>query len=355
MTSVARAALKIALRHPVHTDLLAPETIMPPNPKFMLSIDPKQPPAGLAGAVVAVGNFDGVHRGHRAVIARAQALARQLARPCAILTFEPHPVDFFGAGGGVFRLTSRDAKAHRMAELGLDGMFVLTFDKALASLDAEEFLREILVRRLGVAAVVVGYDFHFGAGRTGTPAFLREAAPKLGVVVEIVEKVVADEEGSLEAVSSTATREALERGDVRGAAALLGHLWSLTGKVIHGAKLGRQLGFPTANLAVEDSCRLRHAIYAVEVDLDGRRLKAVASFGRRPTVDNEGPPLLEVYLFDFSEDLYGRDIEVFFVDFLRPEKKFESLDALTAQIHQDEAQARQILDAPQFPRSARSG
>ncbi len=231
-----------------------------------------------------------------------------------------------------------------MAELGLDGMFVLTFDKDLASLDAETFLRDVLLRRLGAGAVVVGYDFHFGAGRTGTPAFLREAGPKLGIEVEIVEKVVADEQGSLEAVSSTATREALERGDVRGAAALLGHPWSLTGMVIHGAKLGRQLGFPTANLAVDASCRLQHAIYAVEIDLDGRRLKGVASFGRRPTVD-DGPPLLEVYLFDFSDDIYGRAIEVFFVDFLRPEEKFESLDALIAQIRQDEAQARRILNA----------
>ena len=304
---------------------------MPSNPDFLLSTDPEEPPERLAGAVVAIGNFDGVHRGHRAVIARAKALARRLARPCAILTFEPHPVDFFGRGDAVFRLTSRDAKAHRIAELGLDGMFVLTFDKALANLDAGEFLREILVRRLGVAAVVVGYDFHFGARRTGTPEFLREAR-KLGIAVEIVEKVVADEEGSLEAVSSTATREALERGDVRGAAVLLGHLWSLTGTVIHGAKLGRQLGFPTANLAVENSCRLRHAIYAVEVDLDGRRLKGVASSSRRPTVANEGPTLLEVSVSDFSEDLYGRDIEVFFIDFLRPETKFESLDALIAQI-----------------------
>ena len=323
--------------------MIALESVMPPNSKFLLSIDPQTPPPGLTGAVVAIGNFDGVHRGHRVVIARAMALARRLGRPCAVLTFEPHPGDFFGRGAGIFRLTSRDAKAHRMAELGLDGMFVLTFDMPLARLDAERFLRDVLIRRLGAGAVVVGYDFHFGAGRSGTPAFLREAAPKFGIQVEFVEKVFADEEGSLEAVSSTATREALERGDVRGAAALLGHAWSLTGKVIHGAKLGRQLGFPTANLAVEASCRLRHAIYAVEVNLDGRRLKGVASFGRRPTVD-DGPPLLEIYLFDFTEDIYGRDIEVFFIDFLRPEKKFESLDALTAQIRADEAQARRILN-----------
>lgn len=317
---------------------------MPPHKPFILSVDPHQPPQDLAGAVVAIGNFDGVHRGHRAVIGRALALARRLGRPCAVLTFEPHPADFFCRGPKIFRLTSRDAKAHRVAELGLDGMFVLTFDAALAGLDAEAFLRDVLGRRLSAGAVVVGYDFHFGARRSGTPDFLKKEAPKLGIMVEIVEKVVADEAGSLDAVSSTATREALERGDVRGAAALLGHNWSLTGPVIHGAKLGRELGFPTANLAVDPSCRLRHAIYAVEVALDGRRLKGVASFGRRPTVDN-GPPLLEVYIFDFSENLYGRDIEVFFVDFLRPEQKFDSLEALMAQIRRDEAEARRILGA----------
>jgi riboflavin kinase/FMN adenylyltransferase len=311
--------------------------------RFILSIDPARPPEGLEGAVVAIGNFDGAHRGHRAVIARANALARRLGRPCAVLTFEPHPADHFRPGEKIFRLTSRDAKAHRLRELGLDGMIVLTFDAGLARLDAQSFIDEILVQRLRVGAVVVGYDFHFGAARSGTPAFLRDAGPKAGLVVEIVEKVTADEAGSLDAVSSTAIRQALERGDVAGAALLLGHPWSLTGPVIHGAKLGRQLGFPTANLAVEASCRLKHAIYAVEIALDGERLKGVASFGRRPTVDSNGAVLLEVYIFDFSADIYGRDIEVFFIDFLRPEEKFESLDALVAQIRRDESAARERL------------
>ena len=315
-----------------------------PQSRFILSVDPARPPQGLEGAVVAIGNFDGVHRGHRAVIARAKALAQKLGRPCAVLTFEPHPADYFGGGAHIFRLTTRDAKAHRLAELGLDGMIVLGFDSALATLGADEFLNEILVRRLGAGAVVVGYDFHFGARRSGTPAYLLEAGPKLGLIVEIVEKVVADEEGSLNAVSSTATREALMLGDVRGAAALLGHPWSLTGPVIHGAKLGRQLGFPTANLAVDPACRLRHAIYAVEVAVDGQRLKGVASFGRRPTVD-DGPPLLEVYIFDFAADIYGKEIEVFFIDFLRPELKFDSLEELVAQIGRDEIAAREKLGA----------
>jgi riboflavin kinase/FMN adenylyltransferase len=309
---------------------------------FILAIDPAGPPGGLVGAVLAIGNFDGVHRGHKAVILRAQELAKKLGRPCAVLTFEPHPVEFFARGDKVFRLSSRDAKAHRLAELGLDGMIVLSFDAALARLDADAFLSEILVRRLGAAAVVVGYDFHFGARRSGTPAFLRDSGPGHGLVVEIVEKVSADAEGSLDAVSSTATRAALERGDVAAAAALLGHPWSLTGTVIHGAKLGRQLGYPTANLAGDPACRLMHAIYAVEVAWDGQRRKGVASYGRRPTVDN-GPPLLEVYVFDFSGDIYGKEIEVFFIDFLRPEEKFDSLDALLVQIRLDERAARKVL------------
>jgi riboflavin kinase/FMN adenylyltransferase len=315
---------------------------MAPQKPFILAIDPESPPESLGGAVLAIGNFDGVHRGHRAVISRAQKLAKKLGRPCAVLTFEPHPMDFFARGEKIFRLSSRDAKAHRLAELGVDGMIVLSFDDGLARLDADAFLSEILVGRLGAGAVVVGYDFHFGAKRSGTPSFLRESGPGHGLVVKIVEKVAADAEGSLDAVSSTATRAALERGDVVAAAALLGHPWSLTGTVIHGAKLGRQLGYPTANLAVDPACGLKHAIYAVEVAWDGERRKGVASFGRRPTVDN-GRPLLEVYVFDFSGDIYRKEIEVFFIGFLRPEQKFDSLDALLAQIRRDELAAKQIL------------
>ncbi|MCW2314615.1 riboflavin kinase/FMN adenylyltransferase [Rhodoblastus acidophilus] len=312
---------------------------------FVLSVDPEAPPPGIAGAVVAIGNFDGVHRGHRAVIFRAKQLAKKLGRPCAVLTFEPHPADFFAGAPTIFRLTSRDAKAHRLRELGLDGMVVMSFDAQLAGLEAEDFLQDILLRRLGAAGVVVGYDFHFGAKRSGTPDFLRRRGAELGLTVEIVEKVTADEQGSIEAVSSTATREALASGDVAAAAALLGHPWSVTGEVIHGAKLGRTLGYPTANLALDRNCALRHAIYAVEVELDGARLKGVASFGRRPTVEDNGPPLLEIHIFDFNGDLYGREIEVFFIAFLRAEEQFSSLDALQEQIRRDEAEARRILAA----------
>jgi riboflavin kinase/FMN adenylyltransferase len=311
---------------------------------FVVVTDPASPPEGLAGAVVAIGNFDGIHRGHVAVIRRAEALARELECPCAVLTFEPHPTDFFRGPGTIFRLTPRDAKAQALERLGIDGMIVVTFNTALAGLGAEEFVSEILVRRLRVRAVVAGYDFHFGAGRMGTPAFLRQEGERLGFRVEIVSRVPAGAEDKDEAASSTATRAALEEGDVARAAVWLGHPFVILGEVVAGNKLGRTLGFPTANIVPDPSCRLRHGIYAVRVEVEGRSFDAVASFGRRPTIDN-GPALLEVFLFDFSGDLYGKKIEVAFVAWIRAEEKFASLAALTTQIAEDCERAKTILSA----------
>lgn len=313
-----------------------------PSHPFVVVTDPASPPEGLGGAVVAVGNFDGIHRGHAAVIRRAEALAHALGRPCAVLTFEPHPSDYFRGAGTIFRLTPRDTKAKALERLGIDGMIIATFDAALAGLGAEDFVAEILVRRLRVRAVVVGYDFHFGAGRTGTPDFLRHEGAKHGFQVEIVARVPAGAEDTDTAASSTATRAALEVGDVERAALCLGHPYVVMGEVVAGNKLGRTLGFPTANLVPDPSCRLRHGIYAVRVEVEGRTFDAVASFGRRPTLDN-GPALLEVFLLDFSGDLYGKVIEVSFVAWIRAEEKFPSLDALTAQICKDCEQAKAIL------------
>lgn len=311
---------------------------------FVLALDPAAPPPGLENCVVAIGNFDGVHRGHKAVIARAMGLARQLARPCAVLTFEPHPSDFFAREQVIFRLTPSAAKARMLERLGLDGMVVLSFDAGLAGLGAEAFVAEILVRRLGVSAAVAGYDFHFGKNRDGTPAFLLAAGARQGFAVDIVPKIMADANGSLDAVSSTATRAALETGNVALARELLGHEYFVTGTVIKGRQLGRTLGFPTANIALDASCRLAHGIYAVRARVDGVARGGVASFGRRPTFDN-GPPLLEVFLFDFAGDLYGTDIEVSFAGFIRGEAKFDSADALVAQMRGDEAQAQVMLAA----------
>lgn len=309
---------------------------------FTVVRDPVSPPAGLDGAVAAIGNFDGLHRGHRGVVARAQALAKKLGKPCVLLTFEPHPADVFAGKPVIFRLTPPGAKAAQASRLGLDGMIVLTFNRELAARPAEAFAREILVERLGLSAVVAGYDFRFGAGRKGDAAFLTAAGERLGFAVEIVDRITQDEEGSLDAVSSTATREALEKGDVALARRLLGHPYFVRGVVRHGDKRGRLLGFPTANIALDPSNRLRHGIYAVTLEADGVARAGAANFGRRPTFDN-GPPLLEVFVFDFSGDLYGREVEVAFFGFIRGEEKFESVDALIARMEDDCAMARDIL------------
>jgi riboflavin kinase / FMN adenylyltransferase len=301
--------------------------------------DPACLPAHLNGAVVAIGNFDGVHRGHAAVISRAKVLAQKQGKPCLVLTFEPHPADYFSATPHVFRLTPEAAKARALAALGLDAMVVLTFNDALSGLSAQDFVTDILVKKLAISGAVVGYDFHFGKARGGSPEFLREAGARHGFDVEIVEKITADSAGSIEAVSSTATRMALERGDVKGAAHLLGHPFFALGTVIKGEQIGRTLGIPTANIKMDPSSRLRHGIYAVHVCVEGSTYKGVASYGRRPTFDN-GQPLLESYLFDFSGDLYGKEIEVEFMDWLRPELKFESIEDLKVQMQDDVRLAR---------------
>ncbi len=300
-------------------------------------------PDALRGAVVAIGNFDGVHRGHAAVIGQAVGLARRLGRRCVACTFEPHPADYFAGPGTVFRLTPEAAKADLLGRLGVDGMVVLPFDARMAALGAEDFVREILVERLAVAAAVVGYDFHFGARRSGSPAFLAEAGRRHGFAVEVIGKVSADARGALATVSSTAVRTLLEEGDVKAAAALLGHDHVAVGEVLHGQKLGRTLGYPTANLRLDPSCRLRHGIYAVTVRGAGLDGAGVASFGRRPTVDN-GAPLLETYVFDFSGDLYGRALEIGFVDWIRAEAKFDGIDDLVRAMRVDEARARVALE-----------
>ena len=311
---------------------------------FLLAADPQTPPAGLAHAVLAIGNFDGIHRGHKAVIQRARTVATERGVPCAILTFEPHPSDYFRGAGTIFRLTPREAKAKLAARLGLDGMIVLTFDAAMADLLAEDFVKTILVDRLGAGGIVAGYDFHFGKMRGGTPAFLRGAGERYGFTVEIVGRVDTDAEGLIETASSTATRAALEEGDVAKAAKLLGHPYTISGIVRSGQRLGRTLGFPTANLEADPSCRLRHGIYAVQTEVDGVTRDGVASWGRRPTVDN-GAPLLEVFLFDYAGDLYGKTMEVAFVAWLRAEEKFDDLDALKAQMRRDADDARAALAA----------
>ncbi len=308
----------------------------------MIAVDPERAPEGLERGVFAIGNFDGAHLGHRAVLRRTRELAAEFGAPGAVLTFEPHPADFFSGAPVVFRLTPTTVKARALEEFGLDGAVILTFDARLASLTAEAFIRDVLVERLGVAAVVIGWDFHFGKRRAGSPAFMIEAGARYGFRVEVIPKVEAAEGAGTQAVSSTAIRRALEAGDVEAASRFLGRDYSVLGVVIPGRRLGRTLGFPTANIALEPANRLAHGVYAVRVFVDGARFDGVASFGTRPTVD-DGPPLLETFLFGFDGDLYGRTIEVAFVKRIRGERKFDSLDALVAAMPRDKEEAQAIL------------
>ncbi|MGB6542696.1 MAG: bifunctional riboflavin kinase/FAD synthetase [Xanthobacteraceae bacterium] len=296
------------------------------------------PDDALRGAVVAIGNFDGVHRGHRAVIGAAIGRAKALGRPAAALTFEPHPRAFFNPNEPLFRLTDEAGKLRLLASTGLDGAIVLTFDAALARLTAEEFVERILVERFAVSGAAIGFNFHFGARRAGSPQFLAAEGHKHGFAVDIVPRF--EDDGR--PVSSGPIREALAGGRVGEATELLGFPWFVSGTVIRGDKRGRELGFPTANLRLDAGCGLRHGIYAVRTAIDGRRYDGVASFGRRPMFDS-GAVLLEVYLFDFSGDLYGRSIDVAFIDWIRDEAVFASVEELTRQMQDDTRRARAAL------------
>jgi riboflavin kinase/FMN adenylyltransferase len=302
----------------------------------------------LSGAVVAIGNFDGVHRGHQHLVQVAMDQAGRTAKPSAILTFDPHPRAFFAPQGTRFTLTPGPVKLRVLEALGINGVFVWPFDEAVARTTASEFVAT-LAQETGASGLVVGENFHFGRGREGTPEMLRELAARQGLACEIVGIV----DHAEEPVSSSRIRRALTEGDVAGANGSLGYRWFVIGKVVHGAKLGRTLGYPTANLELEPGTDLRHGVYAVRAALGAGEIRGgVASFGRRPTFDN-GRPLLEVFLFDISVDLYDRDIAVEFVSWIRGEEKFESAAALVAQMDADVQAARKLLAAPSSPRSCR--
>jgi len=305
---------------------------------FTVTRDGDELPPRLRRAFVAIGNFDGVHRGHRVVIDQAVQRAREDRRPAIALTFEPHPREFFRKDQALFRLTPEQEKIRLLAAAGLDGAVVMKFDAKLASFTAEKFVKEILVSRLSIIGVIVGADFHFGKRRQGTPVFLQEQGEHHGFEVRLVQPVLF--RGN--AVSSSAIREALARGEVEESAKLLGYPWFVSGKVIHGEKRGRGLGYPTANLALDPACGLAHGIYAVRVQGKGDIRDGVASFGRRPTFGN-GAPLLEVFLFDFSGDLYDEEIDVVFAGWIRAECKFDSVEALVRQMDADSAIAREKL------------
>ena len=295
-------------------------------------------PGALSRAVVAIGNFDGVHLGHRAVIAAARARAHTLGVPAAVLTFEPHPRSFFQPQTPLFRLTDERAKLRLLAATGLAGAIVLEFDAALAEPEPEDFVNDILLHRLGISGAAVGFDVRFGHNRTGTPELLAAEGTRRKFTVDVVPAVEID--GAR--ISSGRIREALAAGHVAQANAYLGYPWFITGEVVHGDKRGRELGYPTANMRLDPACGLRHGIYAVRVGVGARRYDGVASFGRRPMFD-VGTVLLEVFLFDFSGDLYGRMIDVAFIDWIRPELAFADVAELVHRMDEDSRRARAAL------------
>mgnify|MGYP001420606886 CR=1 FL=1 len=295
-------------------------------------------PPEARGAVLALGNFDGVHRGHQVLIRRAIDVARREGRPAGVLLFEPHPREFFNPDTPHFRLTSLEDKLAILDEMGVDLAIVLPFNAELAALDAERFIADVLVSRLGVKHIFIGYHFFFGRDRSGSTETLRAAGAAHGFEVTVVEPVA--DRG--EPFSSTAVRLALAEGDVRHAAELLGRPWCVRGPVIGGAKRGTGLGFPTANVAMLKGTALGHGIFAVRVLLDGRKLDGAAYLGTRPTFD-DGMPVLEVFLFDFDEAIYGRTIEVSFIDKVRDDRKFADADELVRQMQADCETARKIL------------
>jgi riboflavin kinase/FMN adenylyltransferase len=300
-------------------------------------------PADARGAAVAIGNFDGVHTGHQTVIHEAGLIAGDMSRPWAVLTFEPHPRAFFTPSSESFRLTPFRSKARRIAELGADLLFVQRFDKAFSSLPAEDFVNTVLVDCLGAGHVVSGYNFVFGHKRGGNCELLLAMGAQKGFGFTAVN---AQTDSSGEAYSSTRVREQLGDADPRGAAAILGRDFEIEGRVARGKARGKSIGFPTANIPLGAYLRPALGVYAVRAAIEQENGEiwrdGVANIGVRPTFGGDGV-VLEVFLFDFDDDLYGKRLRVRLVDFLRPEKKFDGVDDLKAQIAQDSAKAQKIL------------
>lgn len=302
----------------------------------MILVDHRDPmPESLRGAIAALGNFDGFHRGHQAVVGEAIAWARSEGRPAVVATFSPHPMRYFRPDSAPFRLTRLDQRMELFDRAGADAMLVFHFDEALANMPAESWVTGMIAGHIGAAGVVTGEDFTFGRGRSGNTALLKT----LGVAARTV-PAVHDAQGP---ISSSRIRQALQAGDCAEATRLLTRPFAVRAPVQHGDKLGRTIGFPTANLDMGDYLRPRYGIYAVTGRLpDGTLLPGAANLGVRPTFE---PPkeLLEPYFFDFSGDLYGQEIEIAFHHFLRPEAKFDSLDALTEQMARDCDEAKRLL------------
>jgi len=298
-------------------------------------------PPALKGAVLAIGNFDGVHRGHQAVLNEAKRIAAAEGRPAGAVVFEPHPREFFAPDQPFFRLTPLPVKLELLEALGLDQTFVITFDKELSSLSADAFATDVVAGSFGASHVVVGYDFTYGKGRTGNVEQLTALGKTLGFGVDVVAPVTLA--GGVTFSSST-IREHLRRGEVRAAAEQLGYWWRARGEVKKGAGRGKGLGFPTLNYKLAPGQDVCHGIYAMRVHHAGERHHAAGYVGPRPTF-GPGESVLEAFLLDFSGDLYGEQVEVEFIDFIRPDHAFDTPEALAAQMATDCEQARAVLRA----------
>ncbi|WP_374389334.1 bifunctional riboflavin kinase/FAD synthetase [Brevundimonas sp.] len=294
------------------------------------------------GAAVAVGAFDGVHRGHQAVIAEARAASERLGVPLGVVSFDPHPRRWFQPDAAPFRLMTADQMAQALAPLGVDILYLLPFDGEMAGMSDAGFAEQVLAKGLGVRHAAVGFDFTFGKGRSGSPDALRTYGERLGFTVSVAGRI--DDTDGLK-LSSSAVREALKAGDMDRAAAILGRPFAIRGDVIHGDKRGRTIGVPTANIDLGDYMRPAYGVYAIRARLpDGRMCDGVASLGVRPMYALE-TPLLEAWLFDFDGDLYGQALDVQLIAWLRGEQTFDGLDALKDQIERDAAAARAVLSA----------
>ncbi|WP_312127731.1 bifunctional riboflavin kinase/FAD synthetase [Brevundimonas sp.] len=292
------------------------------------------------GAAVAVGAFDGVHHGHQAVIAGAREAAQHLGVPLGVVSFHPHPRRLFQPDVAPFALMTPDQMARALDELGVDRLYLLPFDRDMAGLTDEAFARQVLAEGLGIKHAAVGFDFTFGKGRSGSPDLLTQYGQSLGFTVSVTERK--DDSDGLK-LSSSAVREALKAGDMARATAILGRPFAISGEVIHGDKRGRTIGVPTANIAMPNYMRPAYGVYATRTRLpDGRVIDGVANLGVRPMYEIEDP-LLEVWLFDFNESLYGQTVETELVAFLRGEMKFDDLDALKVQIDADAKAAKAAL------------
>ena len=297
-------------------------------------------PDAVKGAAGAVGAFDGVHRGHQAVIADAKAAADRLGAPLGVVSFDPHPRRWFQKDAAPFRLMTADQMVQALAPLGVDILYLLPFDAEMAGMTDAAFAEQVLARGLGVRHAAVGFDFTFGKGRSGSPEALRAYGERLGFGVSTVQRL--DDDHGLK-LSSSAVREALKAGDMTRAAAILGRPFAIQGEVIHGDKRGRTIGVPTANIALGDYMRPAYGVYATRSRLpDGRVIDGVASLGVRPMYALE-TPLMEVWLFDFDSDVYGQTLDTELVAWLRGEETFDGLDALKTQIDADAAAARTLL------------